>query len=68
MEFPFGVPMTIAEVARAKDRSEDTVRRWFDAGKLTGVRTASGLRLIDPASLVNVVGGRRRRGRRNRTA
>ena len=43
--------MTVGEAARAATTSEDTIRRELDAGRLSGVRTASGLRLIDRAAL-----------------
>ncbi len=43
--------MTVGEAARAAIVSIDTIRRAFDAGDLAGMRTASGLRLIDRAAL-----------------
>jgi excisionase family DNA binding protein len=43
--------MTCGEAARAAEVSDDTIRRAFDAGELAGMRTASGLRLIDRAAL-----------------
>jgi hypothetical protein len=62
------VPATIGEAALEARTSDDTIRRAFDAGILEGVRTASGLRLIDRASLVAFIQARAedQRGRRAR--
>jgi hypothetical protein len=44
-------PATVGEGARITGYSIDTIRKRFDRGELTGVRTASGLRLIDRQAL-----------------
>jgi molybdopterin-binding protein len=41
----------IAEAARLLGVSDDTVRRWIDAGTLTGTRDASGRAAVDGAEL-----------------
>ena len=41
----------VTEAARAKACSAETVRRAFDRGDITGIRTSGGVRLIDRASL-----------------
>jgi excisionase family DNA binding protein len=43
--------ITVSEAARALSCSEATVRRLCDRGTLSASRLASGMRLIDPASL-----------------
>ena len=40
------IPLTVGEVARAIDRSPDTVRRYEREGRLKAVRIASGQRLF----------------------
>jgi excisionase family DNA binding protein len=45
------IPATVGEAARVSVVSEDTIRRAFDAGRLAGVRTSTGLRLIDRDAL-----------------
>jgi molybdopterin-binding protein len=40
--------------------SEDTVRRWADAGQLEAVRSPSGQRLVALASIQRLIGERRR--------
>ena len=51
MEKKRDIPVTVTEGVRISGYSADTIRRRFDAGLLTGVRTESGLRLIDRAGL-----------------
>jgi excisionase family DNA binding protein len=55
------VPATVSEGARITGWSEDTVRRKFDAGEIPGVRTTSGLRLLERAALEALAAERQRR-------
>lgn len=45
---------TVAQAARLLDVSDDTVRRWMDAGKLTGGHDESGRRAIEGAELARL--------------
>ncbi len=47
-------PCLTAEAARLLRVGEGTARRWADEGKLTVVRTPSGLRVYDRAELERV--------------
>lgn len=43
--------LTIAEFARATNRSPDVLRRWLRSGRLPGEKSASGEWLIPPDAL-----------------
>jgi excisionase family DNA binding protein len=60
------IPATVGEAARVSICSEDTIRRAFDVGDLAGVRTSTGLRLIDRDALE--VFARQRAERRRKLA
>ncbi len=46
----------MAEAARLLGVSDDTVRRWADAGRLEATTNASGRRVVDGAELARFVG------------
>jgi len=45
---------SVAEAARLLDVSDDTVRRWIDAGKITAGVDGSGRRAVDGAELAKL--------------
>lgn len=47
----------MTEAAKRLDVSTDSIRRWFDDGKLTGWRTPGGVRRIDAASVQALIDG-----------
>jgi len=55
------IPVQVSESAVRAECSRDTIQRAFDEGKLDGVRTASGQRLIDPDSLAKFIALRKGR-------
>lgn len=50
--------MTVTDAARMLQVSQDTVRRMFDEGRLTGWVTAGGHRRISPESVAAAAKGR----------
>jgi DNA-binding transcriptional MerR regulator len=48
-------PILVTEAALRAQVSADTIRAWFDVGKLAGRRTSTGLRLIDRRSLETII-------------
>jgi DNA-binding transcriptional MerR regulator len=55
-------PITTSDVARLLGRSVDRVRQLERAGKISCVRTASGMRLFDPAEAERFAEQRRQAG------
>lgn len=56
--------MTTGTAARVLERSEDTARRYADAGVLPTTRTPSGVRLFEAAA-VYALAARLKAGRRS---
>jgi predicted site-specific integrase-resolvase len=55
------IPKQVSESAREAGLSRESIHRAFDDGRLKGIRTASGQRLIDADSLAKFIAERRER-------
>ncbi len=51
---PYRPGIRVSEAAALLGVSDDTVRRWIDAGRLKARRTEGGRRLIDPGDLARL--------------
>jgi excisionase family DNA binding protein len=51
LEVLMTVPLTVGDVARCLNVSEDTVRSFERSGRLPATKTSAGWRLFDPADV-----------------
>jgi len=62
------VPLTVGDVARRLNVSEDTVRSLERSGRLPATKTSAGWRLFDPGDVERLARDRERRQKQARPA